>query len=232
MRVVILAAGVGSRLRPLTNNSPKAMIRINGKPLIQYQVESVIESGFAHEDIYVIGGYKMERIEEFFKGTGIHFIYNPFYESMNNIYSFLLTQAVDDDLLLINSDLFFDHRLVSLILKSEFPTCILVDRERTLTEEAMKVKLDGNRLCSVNKQLSMAGADGEYIGISKLAADDLTVLYEKASKLIEEGETSGWYENVYEACAASVKIGAVNTEGYDWIEIDDLRDLENAKQLV
>jgi choline kinase len=96
----------------------------------------------------------------------------------------------------------------------------------------MKVKLDGNRLCSVNKQLSMAGADGEYIGISKLAADDLTVLYEKASKLIEEGETSGWYENVYEACSASVKIGAVNTEGYDWIEIDDLRDLENAKQLV
>lgn len=232
MKVVILAAGVGSRLRPLTTNSPKAMIRINEKPLVQYQVESLIKSGFTHEDIYIIGGYKIEEIEKHFKGTGVHFIYNPFYESMNNIYSFLLSRAVGDDLLLINSDLFYDNRMISLILNSEYPTCILVDGQKELTEEAMRVKLDGNRLRLVNKQLSLAGTDGEYIGISKLAARDLAVLYQKASELIEAGETSCWYENVFEACAANVEIRAVSTEGYHWIEIDDLHDFECAKQLM
>jgi choline kinase len=232
MRVVILAAGIGSRLRPLTTNSPKAMIRVHEKALVQYQVESVMKSGFGYEDIYIIGGYKIERIEEHFKGTGVHFIYNPFYESMNNIYSFLLTRAVGDDLLLINSDVLYDNRIISLILNSEFPTCILVDRQKKPTEEAMRVKLEGNRLRLVNKQLNLTDSDGEFIGISKLAIDDLTILYQKAYELIEAGETSGWYENVYEACAATVEIRAVNTEGYHWIEIDDQHDLENAKQLM
>ncbi len=232
MRVVILAAGIGSRLRPFTMNSPKAMIRIHEKPLVQYQVESLMKSGFGYEDIYIIGGYKIEQIKEHLKGTGVHFIYNPSYESMNNIYSFLLTRAVGDDLLLINSDVYYDNRILSLILKSEFPTCILVDRQKELTEEAMRVKLEGNRIRLVNKQLDLADTDGEYIGISKLAACDLTILYQRASDLIESGETNGWYESVYEACAAIVPILAVNTEGYPWIEIDDARDLECAKQLM
>lgn len=232
MRVVILAAGVGSRLRPLTTNSPKAMIRINDKPLVQYQVESVMKSGFAYEDIYIIGGYKIEEIEKYFQGTGVHFIYNPFYESMNNIYSFLLSRVVGDDLLLINSDLFYDYRMISLILNAEYPTCLLVDRQKELTEEAMKVKLEGNRVRLANKELNVTGSDGEYIGIAKLAAEDLTLLYRKASELIEAGETDGWYENVFEACAANVEIRAVSTEGYHWIEIDDLRDFECAKQLM
>ncbi|MEW9702154.1 sugar phosphate nucleotidyltransferase [Paenibacillus sp. SI8] len=231
MRVVILAAGIGSRLHPLTKNRPKAMLKINEKPLVQYQIESVLKSGFAYEDIYIIGGYMIEQLEEHFKETGIHFIYNPFYASMNNIYSFLLTQAVGDDLLLINSDVFYNHQLIPLILSTEFPSCLLVDRKKALTEEAMKVKLDGNRLRLVNKQLNLAETDGEYIGISKLSVYDLNILYRKAAELIEAGEVSGWYENVYEACAANVDIRAVHTEGYPWIEIDDMRDWECAKQL-
>jgi choline kinase len=232
MKVIILAAGVGSRLHPLTLNNPKAMIRINEKPLVQYQVESVLKFGFSYEDIYIIGGYKIEQIEAYFTGTGVHFIYNPFYESMNNIYSFLLSRAVNDDLLLINSDVFYDNRIISLILNSEFPTCILVDLQKKLTEESMKVKLEGNQIRFVNKQLNMADTDGEYIGISKLAASDLTILYQKAFDLIEAGETFGWYENVYESCAAKLQIRAVNTQGYNWIEIDDLSDFESAKQLL
>jgi choline kinase len=232
MKVIILAAGVGSRLHPLTLNNPKAMIRINEKPLVQYQVESVLKFGFSYEDIYIIGGYKIEQIEAYFTGTGVHFIYNPFYESMNNIYSFLLSRAVNDDLLLINSDVFYDNRLIPLILNSEFPTCMLVDREKEFTEEAMKVKLEGNRLRLVNKQLNLSDSDGEFVGVSKLAVEDLKILYQKTSELIESGEISVWYENVYEACSANVEIRAVNTEGYSWIEIDDLHDLECAKQLV
>ncbi|RFU68736.1 phosphocholine cytidylyltransferase family protein [Peribacillus saganii] len=232
MKVVILAAGVGSRLYPLTRDNPKAMIIINGKPLVQYQVDSLLKSGFGFEEIYIVGGYKMNQIEKYFSGTGIHFIYNPLYKSMNNIYSFLLSRTVGDDLLLINSDVLYDSRLIPLILNSNFPSCLLVDREKQLTEEAMKVKMEHNRLCMVNKQMETSEASGEYIGISKLAANDLKLLYQKAAQMIDSGETGVWYEQVYQACAARVDFRAVFTQGYPWIEIDDLQDLEFAKQLV
>ncbi|PTX50637.1 choline kinase [Melghirimyces profundicolus] len=232
MKVVILAAGVGSRLRPETEDKPKAMIRLGDKPLVQYQVESVRKSGFKDEDIYILGGYKMERIREHFKGSDIRFIYNPHYESMNNIYSFLLTKEIGDDLLLINSDDFYDERVIPLILDSPDRTAILVDTQKVLTEESMRVKLDNNRLKLVNKKIALDEADGEYIGISKLAKPDLDVLYDKARAMIDAGDTDAWYENVYEACASEVTIKAVDTEGYPWVEIDDFNDLDTAKKLA
>lgn len=233
MKVVILAAGVGSRLRPETEDKPKAMIQVKGKPLVQYQVESVRKAGFKDEDIHILGGYKMERIQEHFEGTGIRFIYNPNYESMNNIYSFLLTEEIGDDILLINSDDFYDERMIPLILGAEERTSILVDTKKVLTEESMRVKLDeNNQLKLVNKKIALDEADGEYIGISKLARPELEVLYKMARTLIDAGETDAWYENVYEACASDLAIIGVDTQGYPWVEIDDFNDLETAKKMA
>lgn len=231
MKVVILAAGVGSRLRPETSEKPKAMIRINDKPLVQYQVDSVLNAGFKQKDIYVLGGYKSERIKEYFSGTDVQFIDNPHYDTMNNIYSFLLTREIGDDILLINSDDFYDERMIPLLLNADADTAILVDRQKVLTEEAMRVKLTGNRVKFINKKMAPSAADGEYIGISKLGIADLDVLYKKADELIRAGETNAWYENVYEACANDIEIMAVDTNGYPWVEIDDFKDLEAAKRL-
>lgn len=233
MKVVILAAGVGSRLRPETEDKPKAMIRVNGKPLVQYQVESVRKAGFKDEDIVVLGGYKMERIREHFSGTDIQFVHNPYYESMNNIYSFLLTEKLADDILLINSDDFFDERLIPLLMEASAPTAVLVDTQRTLTEESMRVLLDETgKLRKVNKKIALHEAHGEYIGISKLARPDLEVLYRMAQAMIDNGETDAWYENVYEACAGDIAIVGVDTQGLPWVEIDDFNDLETAKKLA
>ncbi|MDR6225878.1 phosphocholine cytidylyltransferase family protein [Desmospora profundinema] len=233
MKVVILAAGVGSRLRPETEDKPKAMIQVNGKPLVQYQVESVRQAGFKDEDITVLGGYKMERIQEHFNGTKVRFIHNPHYESMNNIYSFLLTEELGDDILLINSDDFYDERMIRVILDASARTAVLVDTQKTLTEESMRVLLDGEgKLTKVNKKIALDEADGEYIGISKLARPELEVLYRVARAMIEDGETDAWYENVYEACAGDIEIVGVDTQGLPWVEIDDFNDLETAKKLA
>lgn len=232
MKVVILAAGVGSRLGDMTSNKPKAMIEIQGKPLVQYQVDSVLKVGFREQDIVIVGGYKCERIKEHFLKTDVQFIDNPHYDTMNNIYSFLLTRELADDLLLINSDDFYDDRLIPRLLNSDAKTAILVDRQKVLTEEAMRVKLINGRVKYVNKKIDLADADGEYIGISKLANDDLHTLYNKADELIRIGRTNAWYENVYEACASDVHIMAVDTAGYPWIEIDDMDDLVMAKRLA
>lgn len=232
MKVVILAAGVGSRLGRETSDKPKAMIEIKDKPLVQYQVDSVLNAGFDYQDIVILGGYKSERMKEYFRGTDVQFIDNPHFNTMNNIYSFLLTRQLGDDILLINSDDFYDERLIPLLLQSEADTAILVDQQKVLTEEAMRVKLVQNRVKFVNKKMDPAAADGEYIGISKLARRDLDILYKEADELIRSGETNAWYENVYEACANDIEMIAVDTKGYPWIEIDDAGDLEEAKQLA
>ncbi|SFS75526.1 NTP transferase domain-containing protein [Marininema halotolerans] len=232
MKVVILAAGVGSRLRPETEDKPKAMIRVGEKPLVQYQVESVLKAGFKEEDIHILGGYKMERIQEHFEGSNVKFIHNPEYDTMNNIYSFLLTKEIGDDILLINSDDFFDGKMISLLLEDGHPTSILVDQQKEVTEESMRVKLKENRLFEVNKRMGLAEADGEYIGISKLAKEDLAVLYRMAEEMIAAGDTDAWYENVYEACASDVVIKGTDTKGLPWVEIDDFNDLETARKLA
>ncbi|EGL82031.1 Nucleotidyl transferase [Caldalkalibacillus thermarum TA2.A1] len=232
MKVVILAAGIGSRLYPETADKPKAMITINDKPLIHYQVESVLKAGFSYEDIYVLGGYQFDKIKDYFSGTNMNFIYNEHYKSMNNIYSFLLTKQIGEDILLINSDDFYDQRMINLLLEDRNPTAILVDQQKTLTDEAMRVKIVDNRVQLINKQIPLAEADGEYIGISKLGHDDLQILYQKAEQMIADGNTNAWYENVYEACAKEIIIHPVDTKGYQWIEIDDFNDLHKAKEIA
>lgn len=232
MKVAILAAGIGYRLRPETADKPKAMIEIAGKPLVQHQIDSVRKAGFAHEDIVILSGYKSERMKAYLEGTAVQFIDNPYYETMNNIYSFLLLRELGDDILLINSDDFYDARLIPRLLQHEAETAILVDREKTLTEEAMRVKLRENRVQFINKKIALEAADGEYIGIAKLASGDLDILFRRADQLIRAGETQAWYENAFEACADDVTFIGVDTAGYAWIEIDDHDDLEAAQRLA
>lgn len=232
MKVVILAAGLGSRLRATIPDCPKAMLRINGKPLVQYQVDNVLNAGFAYDDIYIIGGYKMDRIQEHFRDTPIHFIYNPCYQSMNNIYSFLLSEQVGDDLLLINADGLYERSMISLLLNDACLSCLLVDQQKKLTNESMRVKLDQNRIVNINKNLALTDAEGEYIGISKIALKDLKRLYQRASEMIDAGQGNAWYEDVFEACAVDINLTAVSTQGLPWIEIDDEHDLMEAKRLA
>src|SRR5699024_10613517 len=114
------------------------------------------------------------------------------------------------DLLLINSDDFYDDRLIPVILDASDRTAILVDTHKVLTEESMRVQMDSDhRLQWINKKMALDEGDGEYIGISKLARPELKVLYEKARKMIDAGDTQAWYENVYEACASEVLIKCV-----------------------
>src|SRR5690606_24102968 len=122
--------------------------------------------------IHILGGYKMERIQEHFRGTDVRFIYNSHFDTMNNIYSFLLTESIGDDLLLINSDDFYDDRMIPLLLNHDAPSASLVDRQNKLTEEAMSVTLENGRLRERSKKKSSHKADGEYIEISKLAMRD------------------------------------------------------------
>ena len=111
MKAIILAAGIASRLRPLTDNTPKCLLKIGERCLLQRTFDALIENGI--KEFVIVTGYLKEQIEEFlqknYAGANITFIHNDVYDSTNNIYSLWLTRPVADgeDVLLLDSDILF-----------------------------------------------------------------------------------------------------------------------------
>jgi choline kinase len=232
MKAVILAAGVGTRLGPETADKPKAMVEVNGKPLIRYQVEALRAQGFAPGDIHVLGGYRMDRIEAHLADVPVRYIYNELYDKLNNIYSFLLTKPIGDGFVLFNSDTFFDVRILERILRDERRTSLVIDDHKVLTDESMKVIFRDGRMADIHKTLPIEESLGEYIGIAKLDSRDLGTLYDAAETLIAQGRTNAWYENAFGHAAGQVEFVSVSTGGLPWTEIDDLNDLRIAHEIA
>src|SRR3989344_7035474 len=122
MKAIILAAGIGSRLKPLTENIPKVMIPINGIPILGHQIINLIEEGI--KEIYICVGYKKEVIIDYckkeFKNINIKFIENKDFLSTNNMYSLYLAKNYfnGENFILINGDMIFDKKILDICLKN------------------------------------------------------------------------------------------------------------------
>ncbi|MEM3449658.1 MAG: sugar phosphate nucleotidyltransferase, partial [Nitrososphaerota archaeon] len=151
MRAIILAAGKGERLYPLTRNTPKSLLEIgNGITLLENQIMALSKNGV--KDIILVVGYKAEQIEAKIRDVGdfncnIETIYNPFYEISNNLISlWLATPKMDDDFLIINGDNVFVPEVIQKLLNvdNKKEICFLIDRKELYNEEDMKIIIMGN----------------------------------------------------------------------------------------
>ena len=146
MKAVILAAGIASRLRPLTNDRPKCLLEIGGKCLLQRSFDGLIQNGIT--EFVVVTGYLHEQIEAFlnnrYQEVSITYIYNEQYASTNNIYSLWLArpEVEGKEMLLLDSDILFDPQIVARLLASEHQD-ILALNNHPLGEEEMKIVPDG-----------------------------------------------------------------------------------------
>ncbi|AME08902.1 MULTISPECIES: sugar phosphate nucleotidyltransferase [Gemella] len=102
MRAIILAAGLGTRLRPMTDNTPKSLIKVKGKPLIEYQIEYLKETGI--EDIVIVTGYLCEQFEYLTENYNVELVYNDKYAEYNNFYSLYLVKNLLADSYVIDAD--------------------------------------------------------------------------------------------------------------------------------
>ena len=125
MKVIILAAGQGTRLRPLTDNKPKCMVELLGKPLIQHQIETLRRNEI--DDIHIATGYLEEKID--FEKTTKHF--NPKYASTNMVYTLFCAEDAmqDDDLLIAYGDIVFNDDVLKKIIQSDFDISVVVDKD-------------------------------------------------------------------------------------------------------
>lgn len=238
MKAIILAAGIASRLRPLTENTPKCLLEIGGKCLLERAISALEGNGI--RDILIVTGYLQEQIIAFvgkkFPELTVEFIYNEKYASTNNIYSLWLTKekAGTEDVLLLDSDILFDPALLKTLLQFPDPDCLALS-VHPLGEEEIKVVPDAaNRVKEISKTCSIAQAIGESIGIEKMSADYMTALYTELDRMIlGEGLSGIFYEAAFERLIAKGKtFGIVPTEGLFSMELDTVEDFHNAADKI
>ncbi len=230
VKAIILAAGIGRRLHPLTENKPKALLKVGGKPLLHYQLEN-IQKKINLKDVYIITGHCSKLIENF--APSCITIKNQRYETTNNIYSlWLMRNIIKEGFVLFNSDVLFHEKILDKIIESRFENAIVVDDYKKLGEEEMKVNLNENKLVKINKYIEPKKATGEYIGISKFSKSGARILFNKVDELIKQGKVNEWYEEAFAEIVNELSIYGISTEGLPWIEIDDFRDLKNAQTVI
>ena len=241
MQAVILAAGQGTRLRPLTDHRPKCLVEVQGKPILQYQLEALCEAG-VRECIIVIG-YRAAQVRSAFgtrfRDLSITYVENDIFDSTNNIYSlWLARRELTEDLLLLEGDLIFESELLMDLFDLPYENVAVVDRFRPpmngtviLAEgdraSAMVLKLDQSRgfdygpaLKTVNiYRFSHRAVHGE--------------LMPALGDYIAQGLTGHFYEVAIARAIAegAMQLHVLRTGPRAWAEVDTVGDLVDAERM-
>ena len=232
MKALILAAGLGSRLAPLTDHMPKALVEVNGKSIIMKQIENLYENGVT--DITIISGYKAEVLKEAVHARypDIKMIESVDYATTNNMYSAYLARGgmKDEGFLMMNADVFFDASVLTALLEFDAPNAIVTDIGFYL-DESMKVVEQDGRLTKISKAITREEALGASIDVYKFSKEGAKAFFDRCTDYIEgKGELKLWSEVALNDILLKVKFVACPLKGR-WYEIDDHNDLEAATRL-
>ncbi len=239
MKGLILAAGIASRLRPLTENTPKCLLSIGKKKILEQTIDNLLANSIT--EIIIVTGFLNKKIEDFVKENfpelKVTFLHNESYESTNNIFSlWLAKEAVEnEDFILLDSDIVFDKKIISLLLKSEYENCLALKTGIELGDEEIKVKLaEDSSIIEISKEVNPDEAAGESIGIEKFSAQFGGELFKILDEMIiEERMENVFYEAAFQrAIENGTKMFAVPVGEKYCMEIDFAEDLEAAKLLV
>lgn len=230
---IILAAGVGSRLRPLTNEMPKCLIPVAGIPILQRQIEALLVCGIGR--IIVVAGYKGDQVVNFCQRYPevVEVVVNQGYADTNNMYSFYVAaqNLGEASVLLCNGDVVFDPEIVSSLLKSESGNLIGVQPNR-YDDEAMKVVVNSHgRVIELSKAVPASSAYGVSIDIYKFLPQALTEIVKIATRIIvDEEKRNLWTEVAVNEALRSIEFRPFDIGMYRWTEIDNFADLTLANE--
>lgn len=232
--VIILAAGIGSRLRPLTFKRPKALLQVGNKPIIHYQISSFLKCGINR--IYIVVGYKPFMIMEYLSKTfpypssRIAYIFNDRYKETNTVYSLWLASSYlsEYNTFIVNGDVLITPEAVSRMKDEQ--SCMGLVRH-SCREEEVKLELQGKRIIDIGKKLGIDKAAGEYIGIAKFDKTIGKHLSNALTNTINSNKINLYYDDVIRTLTSKFTIEAVDLTDLKLVEIDTIEDLNTAKAI-
>jgi len=239
LKAVILAAGIASRLRPLTDTTPKCLLDLGGATLLERTLQNLRVNGI--NDVVMVTGYLEEQIHTFVQTHApdmqIRFLTNPLHASTNNIYSLWLTRTAVErhSMLLLDSDILFDPDIIRMCLDSGHANCLALKSGTRLGAEEIKVRTDAHGVVrEISKEIDPAVAAGESIGIELFGHDDAARLFAILhQKITVRKQVQQFYEAAFqEAIDTGTILHAVDVGSRQCMEIDTRDDLQRARELV
>ncbi|MDE5825227.1 MAG: phosphocholine cytidylyltransferase family protein [Lachnospiraceae bacterium] len=251
MKIIILAAGQGTRLRPLTDDRPKCMVEVNGRSIIERQLDTIHACGIKDEDITIVCGYCSDMLKKKFEGTDIHFIVNEQYETTNMVCSLMCAKSImetENDIIVSYGDIIYNEAVFQKILDAEDDMSVIVDdgwygywseRCEDPLDDAESLMFDGeDYLTDIGqKTTDLAKVQSQYIGLMRFSGKGLKAvlsLSEEAKRKSDNGEslwrTTRNYDKMYMTdllqglIDEKNKLRAVHIQR-GWFEIDDCDDL-------
>jgi L-glutamine-phosphate cytidylyltransferase len=235
---IILAAGQGSRLLPLTADRPKCLIDFSGKTLLAWQVEALFANGV--KKLMIVTGYRTDMVEEELArlarpGLEIEVCFNPFHKVADNLAScWLARAAMERDFLILNGDTLVSNALVARVQQpSDWPIAVTVDVKPSYDSDDMKVERQGDLLLAIGKTLTAAQSNAESIGFLAFRGEGAALFRDTVDSYMRTpAGLENWYLKIIDALAPTGKIGTVSIEGHEWGEVDFLNDIEVATKLT
>ncbi|MCS6924914.1 MAG: phosphocholine cytidylyltransferase family protein [Candidatus Binatia bacterium] len=236
-KAIILNAGQGRRLLPLTAATPKCLLPVDGhRTILELQLNALTACGI--ENVVVIVGFGADKIAHFLSthahtGLQVTTRYNPFFQTANNLVSCWIASAeMTEDFLLLNGDTLFAPAVLHRLLSAPpAPVTLAIDRKPDYDDDDMKVTLEGGRqLRAIGKSLDPSQVHGESIGLMTFRGPGVSAFRTALAKALDDpAGQQQWYLAVIDRLARSSLVEVVSIEGLWWTEIDTPADLVRAR---
>jgi len=238
MKAIILAAGIGSRISPLTDNCPKSLLKIYDKTILEMMISHIQDCHI--NDIIFVTGYLEEQIKEYvninFPDLKAYFVTNEKYAETNTGFSLLLAKdfVENSDFIKFDADVVFDKEILKKLIEYPYENALCIDKNIHLDAEEIKVIIDDkNKILKASKTVNPQKAIGESIGIEKIGKNTAKLLFQELEEVMKDKKNhQEYYEVAYERLIEKGEsFHALDITGLVWVEIDTKEDFELAKNI-
>lgn len=237
MKAIILSAGQGRRLMPLTEVTPKCCLSPGGVSILEWQITQLAVSGI--DEVVVVTGFGHDSVQEVvdrIEGIKVRTLYNPFFRLSDNLGTCWVARAeMDSPFVLINGDTLFEAAVLQHLLTDadHYPITLATDQKNRYDSDDMKIWSERDRLCRVGKTLDLSHVNGESIGMMLFSRTGAEIFVKKVEDLMRMGDgLKRWYLSAIDELAQTGIVGVSSIHGLSWCEVDDPVDLAHAETVV
>lgn len=233
MKAIVLAAGVGKRLWPLTQHRPKCLITLGGRNLLVRYLDAL--AGVGIKKAVIVVGYKQDMIRAAVaadsRGVEVRYLLNEHYQRGSISSLWLARTELDDDVLIMDADVLFHREILRRLIGSTWPTALLMDETVKQTSEECMVVVRGGRVVALTKRMpERCDFAGEGVGFLKVRRADTGALISSLKGHADRDELDMEYEDALLEFFGAVRVGYEKIGGLPWIEIDFPEDVARAER--
>ena len=239
MKVIILSAGRGRRLLPLTEDRPKCALLVEGRAILEWQLMQIAQC--AVDEVVIATGYGAEIVEDLvsrgeFGSLRVRCSHNPFHAHSDNLGTcWLLRHEMQGEFIVLNGDTLFEAAVMQRLIdeRRAAPIVLAADQKAVYDDDDMLIVADGRRLLRVGKRLGPIGVNAESIGMMSFDAEGGAAFVRSLDAMMRsEAGLSRWYLSVIDQLAQEGNVGLCSIHGLSWCEVDTRLDLARAEHVV